>query len=541
MITFDTEPSRYRHWRLACDGPVATLTLDVAEEGGLFPGYRLKLNSYDLGVDIELHDALNRIRFEHPEVRAVVLTSGKERVFCAGANIYMLGQASHAAKVDFCKFTNETRNGIEDASAHSGLKFIAAVNGACAGGGYELALACDEIIMVDDRSSTVSLPEVALLGVLPGTGGLTRLVDKRKVRRDVADGFCTTAEGVRADRAKAWGLVDHIASPAQFQERVAERARGLAAESDHPVDAKAVLLGPLERSINERGFRYRSVGVEIEPDRRFATLTVTGPRGDQLPATLSDIVAAGAGWWPLAMARELDDALLMLRANHHGIGTWMLKTSGEPDNVLACDATMAAHRDYWFVRETIGLLRRTLQRLDVSSRSLFAVIEEGSCFAGSLFELALAADRSYMAAEGPQVTLSALNFRDLAMINGRTRLAARFNDEAAPAALDQHIDLPLDATAALDLGLVTFAPDELDWEDEIRLALEERASLSPDALTGMEANLRFAGGETVATKIFGRLSAWQNWIFSRPNATGENGALKRYGSGSTVRFDRERI
>jgi benzoyl-CoA-dihydrodiol lyase len=540
MITFDTEPSRYRHWRLACDGPLATLTLDVAEEGGLFPGYRLKLNSYDLGVDIELHDAFNRIRFEHPEVRVVILTSGKERVFCAGANIYMLGQASPAAKVDFCKFTNETRNGIEDASAHSGLKFIAAVNGACAGGGYELALACDEIIMVDDRSSTVSLPEVALLGVLPGTGGLTRLVDKRKVRRDLADVFCTTAEGVRADRAKAWGLVDHIASPAQFQERVAERARGLAAESDRPVDAKGVLLGPLERSINERGFRYRSVGVDIEPDQRFATLTVIGPR-NQLPAKLADIVAAGARWWPLAMARELDDALLMLRANHHDIGTWVLKTLGEPDNVLACDATMAAHRDHWFVRETIGLLRRTLQRLDVSSRSLFAVIDEGSCFAGSLFELALAADRSYMSAEGPKVALSALNFRDLTMVNGCTRLATRFNDEAAAMALERHAGELFDATAALDLGLVTFATDELDWEDEIRLALEERASLSPDALTGMEANLRFAGGETVATKIFGRLSAWQNWIFSRPNATGENGALKRYGSGGRVRFDRERI
>jgi benzoyl-CoA-dihydrodiol lyase len=541
MITFDTDPSRYRHWRLACEGRVATLTLDVAEEGGISPGYRLKLNSYDLGVDIELHDALNRIRFEHPEVCVVVLTSGKERVFCAGANIYMLGQASHAAKVDFCKFTNETRNGIEDTSASSGLKFIAAVNGACAGGGYELALACDEILMVDDRSSTVSLPEVALLGVLPGTGGLTRLVDKRKVRRDLADVFCTTAEGVRADRAKAWGLVDQTAPPARFQELVAARARALAAESSRLSDAEDVPLGPLERSIGEHGYRYRWVAVDIEPEQRFATLIVTGPGGGELPATLADIVAAGARWWPLTMARELDDALLMLRANHHDIGTWVLKTSGEPDNVLACDATMAAHRDHWFVRETIGLLRRTLQRLDVSSRSLFAVIDEGSCFAGSLFELALAADRSYMAERGPHIALSALNFRDLEMVNGRTRLASRFNDEAAAASLEQHIGTPLDAAAALDLGLVTYAPDELDWEDEIRLAIEERASLSPDALTGMEANLRFAGGETVATKIFGRLSAWQNWIFSRPNAVGENGALKRYGSGGRARFDRERI
>jgi benzoyl-CoA-dihydrodiol lyase len=541
MIRFDTDPSRYRHWRLACNGQIATLTLDVAEEGGLYPGYRLKLNSYDLGVDIELADALNRIRFEHPEVRVVVLTSGKERVFCAGANIYMLGQASHAAKVDFCKFTNETRNGIEDASAHSGLKFIAAVNGACAGGGYELALACNEIVMVDDRSSTVSLPEVALLGVLPGTGGLTRLVDKRKVRRDLADVFCTTAEGVRADRAQDWRLVDRTAAPARFKELVAERAAALAAKSDRPADGTGVFLAPLERSIGEHGYRYPWVAVTIEPDRRVATLTVTAPHGGEVPGTLSGILAAGAKWWPFAVARELDDALLMLRANDHEIGTWVLKTVGDLDAVLACDATMAAHRDHWFVRETIGLLRRTLQRLDVSSRSLFAVIDAGSCFAGSLFELALAADRSYMLAEGPRIALSVLNFGDLAMVNGRTRLATRFNDEAAAAALETHAGAPLDAVTALDLGLVTFAPDDLDWEDEIRLALEERASLSPDALTGMEANLRFAGGETVATKIFGRLSAWQNWIFSRPNAVGENGALKRYGSGGRPRFDRERI
>ena len=541
MITFDTDSSRYRHWRLACEGPVATLTLDVAEDGGLSPGYRLKLNSYDLGVDIELHDALNRIRFEHPEVRAVVLTSAKERVFCAGANIYMLGQASHAEKVNFCKFTNETRNGIEDSSEHSGLKFIAAVNGACAGGGYELALACDEIVMVDDRSSTVSLPEVPTLGVLPGTGGLTRLVDKRKVRRDLADVFCTTAEGVRADRAKAWGLVDRVAPPARFQDLVAERAADLATGSDRPAGPGGVPLAPLERSINERGYHYRWVAVDIAADDRTATVTVLGPNGEAAPGDLAEIVAAGARWWPLAMARELDDALLMLRANHHEIGTLALKTSGNLDAVLTCDAAMAAHRDNWFVRETINLLRRTLQRLDVSSRSLFAVIDEGSCFAGSLFELALAADRSYMAAERPRIALSALNFRDLTMVNGRTRLATRFNDEASAATLQRHAGTELDAAAALGLSLVTFTPDELDWEDEIRLAIEERASLSPDALTGMEANLRFAGDETVATKIFGRLSAWQNWIFSRPNAVGEHGALKRYGSGGRARFDRERI
>jgi benzoyl-CoA-dihydrodiol lyase len=541
MITFDTDPARYRHWRLACEGPIATLTLDVAEEGGLFPGYRLKLNSYDLGVDIELHDALDRIRFEHPEVRVVVLTSGKERVFSAGANIYMLGQASHAEKVNFCKFTNETRNAIEDASANSGLKFIAAVNGACAGGGYELALACDEIVMVDDRSSTVSLPEVALLGVLPGTGGLTRLVDKRKVRRDLADVFCTTAEGVRADRAKTWRLVDRVAPPAGFQKLVAERARALAAESDRPADAEGIPLGPLERSIHDHGYRYRWVEVELAPEDGVATLTITGPRDGAAPGALADIIAAGARWWPLAMARELDDALLMLRANHHEIGTWLLKTSGELDAVLACDAAMLAHHDHWFVRETLGLLRRALQRFDVSARSLFAVIDAGSCFAGSLFELALAADRSYMAAEGPRIALSALNFSHLSMVNGRTRLATRFNDEASAASLEPHAGAPIDAAAALDLGLITFAPDELDWEDEIRLAIEERVSLSPDALSGMEANLRFAGDETVATKIFGRLSAWQNWIFSRPNAVGENGALKRYGSGGRARFDRERI
>ena len=541
MITFDTEPPRYRHWRLSCAGAVATLTLDVAEEAGSSPGYRLKLNSYDLGVDIELHDAMNRIRFEHPEVRVVVLTSGKERVFCSGANIYMLGQASHAEKVNFCKFTNETRNGIEDSSAHSGLKFIAAINGACAGGGYELALACDEIIMVDDRSSTVSLPEVPLLGVLPGTGGLTRLVDKRKVRRDLADVFCTTAEGVRADRAKAWGLVDKIAPPARFRELVEERASTWAAGSDRPADAAGVALARLDRVIDERGYRYRWVEVEIEPNERVGTLTVTSSRREEVPGDLGRIVKAGASWWPLAMARELDDALLMLRANHREIGTLVLKTRGAVDAVLALDRTMIGNQGHWFVRETIGFLRRTLQRLDVSSRSLFAVIDEGSCFVGSLLELGLAADRSFMLAEGPQIALSGLNFAGLEMVNGRTRLATRFNDEPGAAVLEQLAAKPLDANAALEHGLVTFAPDELDWQDEIRLAIEERASLSPDALTGMEANLRFAGSETVATKVFGRLSAWQNWIFTRPNATGEQGALKRYGSGARARFDWERI
>jgi benzoyl-CoA-dihydrodiol lyase len=541
MITFDTDPGCYRHWRLSCEAPGASLTLDVAEEGGLDPGYRLKLNSYDLGVDIELHDALNRVRFEHPEVRVVVLTGGKERVFCSGANIYMLSQASHAQKVNFCKFTNETRNGIEDSSAHSGLKFIAAVNGACAGGGYELALACDEIVMVDDRSSTVSLPEVSLLGVLPGTGGLTRLVDKRKVRRDLADVFCTTAEGIRADRAKAWKLVDRTAPPAGFRQLVAERAQALAATSDRPADSEGVALTPIERRSDERGYHYRWVEVAIARADRVATVTVSGPRAEDAPGDLAGIRAAGARWWPLAMARELDDALLMLRANEPEVGTLVLKTRGDARDVLASDAAMIAHRDNWFVRETIGFLRRTLQRLDVSSRSLFAVIDEGSCFAGSFCELALAADRSYMLADGPQIALGAFNFGHLEMINGRTRLATRFNDEGTAQSLQQLAGTPLGAATALDRGLVTFAPDELDWEDEIRLALEERASLSPDALTGMEASLRFAGRETVATKIFARLSAWQNWIFSRPNAVGEHSALKNYGSGAKPRFDWERV
>jgi benzoyl-CoA-dihydrodiol lyase len=536
MITFDAEPSRYRHWRLSCDGPIATLTLDVEEEAGISTGYRLKLNSYDLGVDIELADALNRIRFEHPEVRVVVLTSGKERVFCSGANIYMLAQASHAEKVNFCKFTNETRNGIEDSSAHSGLKFIAAVNGACAGGGYELALACDEIVMVDDRSSTVSLPEVPLLGVLPGTGGLTRLVDKRRVRRDLADVFCTTAEGVRADRAKAWGLVDHTAAPARYQELVAERARAVAEQSDRPVDVQGIQLPPLDRKIDERGYHYEWVDVACDRSARTATVTVSGPH--ESIASFSRAVELGAEWWPLAMARELDDALLMLRANEREIGTVVLKARGEAAAVLACDEAIAAYRDRWFVRETLGLLRRTLQRLEVSSRSLFAVIDKGSCFAGSLFELVLAADRSYMLCGAPRIALSALNFGGLEMVNGRSRLATRFNADVTPERFGAE---PLDAAAALDLGLVTFAPDELDWGDEIRVAIEERASLSPDALTGMEANLRFAGPETVATKIFGRLSAWQNWVFTRPNASGERGALKRYGSGARAQFDWERV
>jgi benzoyl-CoA-dihydrodiol lyase len=547
MITFDTHPDRYRHWTLKLGGAIATLVLDVAEDGGIRPGYALKLNSYDLGVDIELHDALNRIRFEHPEVKAVVLTSGKERMFSAGANIYMLGASPHAWKVNFCKFTNETRNGIEQSSRDTGLKFLAAINGACAGGGYEVALACDEIVMVDDRSSTVSLPEVPLLGVLPGTGGLTRLVDKRKVRRDLADVFCTTAEGVRADRARQWKLIDHAAPPARFAALVQERAQALASQSDRPADAKGVSLPPLEREIDDAGYHYRWIDVVFDRAQRTAAITVTGP-AEGAPRDAEAMLRQGAQWWPLAMARELDDALLMLRINELELGTILLKTRGSVAAVLESDAAMLAHRQNWFVRETLAFLRRTLARLDVSARSFFAIIDQGSCFAGTLLELALAADRSYMLAlpegddDAPRAALSAANFGAFPMANGLSRLQTRFCGEEAPvAALASRQGEHLDAAAAMALGLVTFAPDELDWEDEIRVAIEERASLSPDALSGLEASLRFAGPETMETRIFGRLSAWQNWIFNRPNAVGEKGALKLFGSGSKPQFNRERV
>jgi benzoyl-CoA-dihydrodiol lyase len=522
MISYETEPSRYHHWKLGFDGPLATLTLDVSEDKGLVPGYKLKLNSYDLGVDIELHDALNRIRFEHPEVKAVVVTSGKSRMFCSGANIYMLGHSSHAWKVNFCKFTNETRNGIEDASERSGLKFIAALNGTTAGGGYELALACDEIAMIDDRSSTVSLPEVPLLGVLPGTGGLTRLVDKRKVRRDLADVFCTTAEGVRADRAKDWKLVDLVAKPQQFAETVKARALELAKLSDRP-GGQGVALTPLGSN--------KFIDVKIEQEARTATITVKGPSEVRLEKT--------ADWYPLRLARELDRAILDLRTNQMDIGLWLLKTQGDPQLVLKMDDLLNKHKGEWFVRETLGLLRRTLSRLDVSSRSIFAVIEPGSCFAGTLLELALAADRSYMLdiEKGPQIALSELNFGAYPMANGISRLHAHFCGEVPVLRKNELFD----TGTAKSLGLITSAPDELDWEGEVRIAIEERTSLSPDALTGMEASLRFAGQETMATRVFGRLTAWQNWIFNRPNAVGEQGALKVYGTGAKAKFNWERV
>jgi benzoyl-CoA-dihydrodiol lyase len=532
-VSFDTRPDRYAHWKLAFDGPVATLTLDVAEDKGIAPGYKLKLNSYDLGVDIELHDALNRIRFEHPEVKTVVVTSGKSRMFCSGANIYMLGLSTHAWKVNFCKFTNETRNGIEDSSAHSGLKFLAALNGTTAGGGYELALACDEIAMIDDRASTVSLPEVPLLGVLPGTGGLTRLVDKRKVRRDLADVFCTTAEGVRADRAREWKLADHVARPQQFAEFVKARALELAKQSDRP-GGKGVALTPLERTL---------VSVAIDRAGRKAEITVKAPEGAQ-PQTPGEMLGRGADWWPLQLARELDDAVLDLRHNHLDIGLWVLKTRGSMDAVLAMDAQLEKHKGQWFVRETLGYLRRTLARLDVSSRSIFAVVDPESCFAGTLAELLFAADRSFMLEieNGPAIALSALNFGAYPTVSGATRLEARFCEQQAPVeAARQTIGERLDSHDARELGLVTATPDDIDWEDEVRIAIEERASLSPDALTGMEASLRFTGRETMATRIFGRLTAWQNWIFNRPNAVGEAGALKLYGTGSKPRFNWERV
>ena len=547
MITFDRTPDTCRHWRTAIEGRVATLTLDVNEDGGLVPGYKLKLNSYDLGVDIELYDALQRVRFEQPQVATVVLTSGKERMFCAGANIYMLGTSSHAWKVNFCKFTNETRNGMEDSSRHDGLRFIAAVNGTCAGGGYEVALACDEILMVDDRSTVVSLPEVPLLGVLPGTGGLTRVVEKRKVRRDLADLFCISADGVRADRARQWGLIDGAATPNRFPELVKTRAEALAAASSRPADATGIKLTPLSRTIDKDGLHYDFVDAAFDRTGRTVTLTVRGPSSEQ-PSTPDAIVEAGCAWWPLQMCRELDDAILMLRTNEADLGLWVLKTEGDADAVLAAGRALIDHQHHWLVKETTGYLRRTLARIDVTSRSLYAVIDQGSCFAGLLFELALAADRSYMLAllEGddnaPAITLDETNFGLLPMINGQSRIATRFHgDEDALAGAHNLMGKALLAEQAVEHGLVTIAPDDLDWEDEIRLAIEERAGLSPDALTGLEANLRFPGAETLETKIFARLSAWQNWVFHRPNATGERGALKLFGSGSKPQFDWERV
>jgi benzoyl-CoA-dihydrodiol lyase len=532
-VRFETHPSRYIHWRLEIEPPLARLVMDVEEEKGQRPGYPLKLNSYDLGVDIELADAVQRLRFEHPEVRAVVVTSGKDRVFCSGANIYMLGSSTHAFKVNFCKFTNETRLSIEDASAHSGLKFLAAVNGACAGGGYELALACDYILLVDDASSAVSLPEVPLLGVLPGTGGLTRVVDKRKVRRDLADAFSSLGEGVKGKRAVQWRLVDETVPLSKFAARVPEKARELAAAAPAR-GGPGVELKPLAGKHAQDGIEHRYVSLKVDAATRVAHLTVRGPEAGE-PEDASGMRERGSDLWALRAFRELDGVLLDLRFNRPEVGVIVLRTRGEAAAVLAADKALLANEEDWFASEVLHHMKRVLKRLDLTARTFYAVIDAGSCFAGSLFELALAADRSYMLAanDGPAVTLSAMNDGPLPMSNGLSRLDTRFLAGKPEIPRDQ----PLDGDEALEKGLVTFSPDEIDWEDEVRLAIEERASLSPDALTGMEANLRFAGPETMETKIFGRLSAWQNWIFQRPNAVGEKGALTLYGKPDRARFN----
>jgi benzoyl-CoA-dihydrodiol lyase len=540
MIDFQTEASRYRHWRLTFDGAVAHLVMDVDPAGGLFDGYELKLNSYDLGVDIELHDAVQRLRFEHPEVRAVVLSSGKVGVFCAGANIRMLGKASHGHKVNFCKFTNETRMAIEDATEHSGQFYLAAVSGVCAGGGYEIAMTAGHIMLVDDRRSAVALPETPLLAVLPGTGGLTRLTDKRKVRRDRADQFCLVEEGIRGARAVEWRLVDEVVPPSAWQDAVARRAAEFAAASDRPEGAAGVALTPLAREVREDAVVYSHVRVALDRVGRRAVITVSGP--EELPEDVAGIRAAGAAFWPLAMARELDDALLHLRLNEPALGLLVLRTEGDLGAVLVADSLLDAHRADWFVREVRLLLKRVLKRLDLTSRSLVALVEAGSCFAGSLAELAFAADRAVMASERAAIAVSALNFDAFPMSNGLTRLATRFLGEPESVArAEAVIGERLDSEAAERLGLITASFDAIDWDDEVRVMLEERVSFSPDALTAMEANLRFAGPETMETRIFGRLTAWQNWVFQRPNAVGANGALQRYGSGQRAEFDPERV
>ena len=551
MIDFQTHPEHYRHWQLSFDGPVATLAMAVAEDGGLTPGYELKLNSYDLGVDIELYDAIQRLRFEHPEVKTVVLTSLQDRMFCAGANIRMLGQSSHAHKVNFCKFTNETRNAIEDASAFSGQRYLCAINGTAAGGGYELALACDYLMLLDDGNAAVSLPEVPLLAVLPGTGGLTRLVDKRKVRRDRADFFCTTEEGIRGKRALDWGLVDGIAPRSRFAEAVLQQAMKLAELSDRPDNAEGIELTPLAKQISTDAIAYEHLNVNLKQREGYAEITLHGPKQSPLANADADaVVKLGAAFWPLAVARELDDALLHLRTNEPELGTLVFKTIGDPSQVAAHDEWLWQHCEHWLVREIILYWKRTLKRLDVTSRSMIALIEPGSCFAGSLLEIALAADRSYMLdgqfenddTRPASIQLSALNFGSLPMVNGWTRLQSRFfADTEAIERLDALQGQPLLAAEAEAHGLVTFAPDDIDWEDEVRLTIEERASFSPDALTGMEASLRFAGPETLESKIFARLSAWQNWIFQRPNAVGDNGALTVFGTGKRGEFDRKRV
>ena len=550
-VDFRVEPSRYRHWRLACDGPVATLTMDVDEQAGLVPGYELKLNSYDLGVDIELYDAVQRLRFEHPEVRTVVVTSGKEKIFCAGANIRMLAGSPHPWKVNFCKFTNETRNGIEDATAHSAQTYLAAINGTASGGGYELALACEHLMLIDDRSAAVSLPELPLLGVLPGTGGLTRVVDKRHVRRDLADYFSTRAGGIGGKKAVQWRLVDEAVPRAKWDETVTARAAQLAERSSRPGDARGVELTPLAKTRTDDEISYPHVTARLDRARAVAEITVRGPAGDA-PADIAAVHTQGDGFWPLALTRELDDLILDLRTNELELGSWVVRTSGDPVRVLGYDRLLLDHRDDWLANETIQYLKRSLKRLDVTSRSIIALIEPGSCFAGSLLELALAADRSFQLsgvfeeidpdADPAAITVGPMNLGPLPMGNGLTRLQTRYlGDEAGLAGVEKQAGEPLLAEDAERLGLVTFAPDDIDWDEEVRITVEERASFSPDALTGLEANYRFAGPETLETKIFGRLTAWQNWIFYRPNASGPDGALRRYGTGQRAEFDRKRV
>ncbi|MGI9165785.1 MAG: 2,3-epoxybenzoyl-CoA dihydrolase [Pyrinomonadaceae bacterium] len=542
MINFQTAPDQYKHWRLAIDGPLATLSMDVQEDVTIAEGYKLKLNSYDLGVDIELADAVQRLRFEHPAVQTVVITSLKPRIFCAGANIYMLGTSSHAFKVNFCKFTNETRCAIEDASVHSGKRFIASLNGTASGGGYELAIACDEIYLVDDGNSAVSLPEVPLLGVLPGTGGLTRLVDKRKIRRDRADVFSTLAEGLKGKRAKDWGLIDDYFPTSKFQEAIAARVKSMGDASGMKDFGPGIKLGPLQVVPGADDRNYKYVSVKLDREQRYADLTIRGPEAD-LPTTPEGIQKLGDAYWPLQAYRELDDALLHLRVNELEIGLLCIRTEGQILDVLAVDKTLADHRDHWLVREITLNMARVLRRLDLTAKSLFALIEPGSCFAGNLLELAIASDRTYML-NNPDQTIelaaSELNAGAFPMSNGLTRLDSRFM--ATPATVDEVLGQGgrFDTEQAQEIGLVTFAPDDLDWKDEIRVAIEERTSLSPDALTGMEASLRFAGPETMDTKIYGRLTAWQNWIFQRPNAVGEHGALTNYGKPTQAQFDYKR-
>jgi benzoyl-CoA-dihydrodiol lyase len=548
-VDFQTDPTRYRHWKIAVDGDIATLVMDVDEKGALFEGYELKLNSYDLGVDIELADVLERLRFEHPQVRVVVLRSGKPRVFSAGANIRMLAGATHAHKVNFCKFTNETRNGIEDFSEHSGVATLCAINGTAAGGGYELALAADYIMLVDDGTASVALPELPLLAVLPGTGGLTRVSDKRKVRRDHADVFCTTEEGVKGKRAVEWRLVDEVVPGSKFDETVLSRAREFAAKSNRDVAAEGITLTPLTRTFNPDAVEYGLLSVEFDRARRLATMTLRGPASPP-PASADAMAALGAEFWPLKLARELDDAILHIRLNELDVAAIVFTSSGDPAQVLAYDQFLDTNKSHWLVREIRHLWKRVLKRVDLTSRSLVALIEPGSCFAGTLAELAFASDRSYMliGTRGGEntppavIVLSNANFGPYPMSNGLTRLGCRFlaNPSDVDAAKSERGKM-LDAERAQKLGLITFALDDIDWDDEVRVFLEERASFSPDSLTGMEANLRFAGPETMESKIFARLTAWQNWIFQRPNAIGEEGALKRYGSGQKPVFDTKRV